>query len=592
MYRGNISIFNRLSNDFELMAAALNITLVFRILVRMPSNLPNHPGPDSAHLSCLSASIAFRRLHGRPRLLSLIGIVAALVACGQAGAQDAESNGAYGGQASPESSSTYPSDQGSGYGDQASTDSAPPAHPPLARSQLEQLVAPIALYPDALVAQVLAASTYSEQVVEADRWRAALGYATADQIASAADAQNWDPSVKALTAFPGVLAEMARNLQWTIDLGNAYFNQPQDVLEAVQVMRQRAQAAGTLRTTPQEAVRYEGGNIELAPVDPEFVYVPTYNPWAVYGEPVAPYPGFSLLGTIGNFLGSGVLRYGFGIAMSAFAHTPWGWLAWGLDWLAHSLMFHQSAYDSHSATVAHWGLPHRGFYAYPGHGGFSRGAREYARSWGGGGGRSNESHAGGWHSFERGSERRLESGRENWGEGSSRGFASFPRDGRSLMTGGNGLYRTPGGIGEEREQPRSAYRGRDETPVHRGGEGFSRSDSYRASAGNFPRSPLQGSEFRSSETRGSEFRAGEFGGKTAGSLGRSSGKSHSGGSHWFGGGHSEKSFSRGFGGGHGSSEFGGGKGFRSKSFRSKSFGGGHAHREGGHSSGGGGKHHR
>ena len=195
--------------------------------------------------------------------------------------------------------------------------------------QLEQLVAPIALYPDALLAQVLAASTYPPQVADADHWRQAQGYASPDQIAAGADAQTWDPSLKALTAFPQVLAEMDRNLQWTTDLGNAYYNQPQDVLQSVQVMRQRAQAAGNLQNTPQEAVSYEQGNIELAPVNPQVVYVPAYNPWDVHGQPVAPYPGFSLLDTLGSIFGSSPVSYGLGIAMAAFSHTPWGWLAWG-----------------------------------------------------------------------------------------------------------------------------------------------------------------------------------------------------------------------------------------------------------------------
>src|SRR5580698_4390682 len=150
---------------------------------------------------------------------------------------------------------------------------------PLSSQQLEQLVAPIALYPDSLVAEVLAASTYPQQVAEADRWRQAQGYAPGEQIAAGAAAQNWDPSVKGLTAFPQVLAEMDRNVRWTTDLGNAYYNQPQDLMEAVQVMRQRAQAAGNLQDTPQETVSYDQGNVEIAPANPQIVYVPTYNPW-------------------------------------------------------------------------------------------------------------------------------------------------------------------------------------------------------------------------------------------------------------------------------------------------------------------------
>ena len=129
-----------------------------------------------------------------------------------------------------------------------------PQGQPLSAEQLDQLVAPIALYPDALVAQVLAAATYPTQVVEADRWRQAQGNAPAEQIAAGAETRHWDPSVKALTAFPTVLAQMDRNLQWTTDLGNAYYNQPQDVMDSVQAMRQKAEVAGQLRSTPQQVV--------------------------------------------------------------------------------------------------------------------------------------------------------------------------------------------------------------------------------------------------------------------------------------------------------------------------------------------------
>src|SRR5208283_512716 len=266
-------------------------------------------------------------------------------------------------QSSPPPSETYPQ-QGSS-----------PTQP-LAAQQLEQLVAPIALYPDTLVAQVLAASTYPAQVADADRWRRVQGYADSNQVAAGADAQPWDPSVKALTAFPQVLAEMSRNLQWTTELGNAYYNQPQDVLWAVQVMRRRAQAAGNLQSTPQEAVSNEQGNIVVAPANPQVIYVPAYNPWVVYGQPVAPYPGFSLLGALGSFLGSSFGRgfgaspvsFGLGIAMAAFTHMPWGWLGWGLNWLAQSVLFHSSNYYSHSATVADWGFPHGGPRAFSGRG--------------------------------------------------------------------------------------------------------------------------------------------------------------------------------------------------------------------------------
>src|ERR1700761_29602 len=140
---------------------------------------------------------------------------------------------------------------------------------PLAPQQLEQLVAPIALYPDALIAQILTASTYPAQVADADGWRQTQGYAPAEQIAAGANMQNWDPSVKTLTAFPQVLAELDRNIRWTADLGTAYYNQPQDIFNAIQSMRQRAQAAGNLQSTPQESVTYDQGNIEVAAANPQ-----------------------------------------------------------------------------------------------------------------------------------------------------------------------------------------------------------------------------------------------------------------------------------------------------------------------------------
>lgn len=243
----------------------------------------------------------------------------------------------------------------------------------LTPDQLEQLVAPIALNPDPLVALMLAASTYPQQVTDADHWRQAQGNAPPDQIAYGADTQNWDPSVKALTAFPQVLAEMDQNIQWTAALGNAYYNQPQDILQAIQIMRQRAQAAGNLQSTPQEAVSYNQGSIQLMPANPQVIYVPAYNPWTVYGQPVAPYPGFSLFSAIGSFFssalgyssygggyGSSAVRFGLGIVMSAFNHSPWGLISWGLDWLTHNLLFHQSNYYSNSITVADWGLRYGG----------------------------------------------------------------------------------------------------------------------------------------------------------------------------------------------------------------------------------------
>lgn len=254
----------------------------------------------------------------------------------------------------------------------------------LAPDQLAQLVAPIALYPDALLAQVLAASTYPAQLADAARWRQSLAYAPPEQVAYGANAQPWDPSVKALTAFPQVLGELAQNLTWTTQLGNAYYNQPQDVFAAVQDLRQRAQAAGTLQNTPQEAVSYNQGYIQIAPANPQVVYVPAYNPWNVYGQPLAPYPGFSLVGALGSFFGSSPVQFGLGVVMSAFTHMGWGWFGWGLDWLSHALLFDHQGYYSHSRSLVDWGLPRGGPRAYYGRRevagmGWNRGGSYYGR---------------------------------------------------------------------------------------------------------------------------------------------------------------------------------------------------------------------
>jgi hypothetical protein len=269
----------------------------------------------------------------------------------------------YPAQPSPQQSYAAP------YPDQGLAQPAAPAQS-LSAQDLEQLLAPIALYPDALLAQILTAATYPAQAAVADQWlqqMRAQGYGSPDQIAAGANAQtDWDPSVKALTAFPDVLDMLNHNLDWTTELGNAYYNQPQDVMQTVQVLRQRAQQAGNLETTPQEDVTSNEGYIDIAPPNPEVVSVPTYNPWDVYGAPVAPYPGFSLVGALGSFFGGLPIQYGLSFALGAFEHTPFGLLSWGLDWLAHSVLFNHSGYFTASASVRDWGLPRGGPRAYNG----------------------------------------------------------------------------------------------------------------------------------------------------------------------------------------------------------------------------------
>jgi len=452
----------------------------------------------------------------------------------------------------------------------------PPAQA-LNTEQLEQLVAPIALYPDTLVAQVLAAATYPAQVVDADHWRQGQGYASPDQIAAGADAQTWDPSLKALTAFPQLLAEMDRNLRWTIALGNAYYNQPQDVLDVVQVMRQRAQAAGNLQSTPQEAVSDDQGYLQVAPVNPQLVYLPAYDPWTAYGQPIQPYRGFSLVGvlesffgsSLGSSFGSGAVRFGLGIAMSAFSHTSFGWLGWGLDWLTHSLLFHNSNYYSHSTTVADWGLPHGGPRA-----GFPRGAmavRQSGDSFRPQGGYSRPDGFSNGHSAYNGYNRPSGQGyvrpadryAENRPAQSS--YRGYPSPGAS--------YARPPTEAYNRVQPQLSRPQPYSRPAQGYGSGF-----YRAPANSFaPRSgtayntPLQ--PYRSpsagSPQRGDFAERSSGYGAGKGFDGYSGKQPKSGSFHLFGGGHEPKSFS-------------GEKKFSSR----HSGGGGHS---GGHS---GGKHHR
>src|SRR5579859_3483539 len=159
-------------------------------------------------------------------------------------------------------------------------------------AQLQQLVAPIALYPDALVAQILAAATYPDQIVEADRWMQQHPELKGDQLGQQVDQQSWDPSVKALAEFPSVLANMDKNLSWTSSLGDAYVNQQQDLMNAVQALRQAAEKAGNLKSTPQENVTQQGQTIVIVPSNPQVVYVPEYDPWVVYGSPMVAWPGW------------------------------------------------------------------------------------------------------------------------------------------------------------------------------------------------------------------------------------------------------------------------------------------------------------
>ena len=214
------------------------------------------------------------------------------------------------------------------------------AQAPLPPEQLDDLVAPIALYPDPLVSQVLVASTYPLEVVEAGQWLQRNGNLRGQQLMDAARQQNWDPSIQALVALPDVLARLNQDVQWTTALGNAFLAQQSDVMASVQRMRGRAQANGRLATTPQQTVTTQTQNgqtaIEIAPADPQAIYVPQYDPMYVYGPPAwGYYPPLPYYGYGFGFGPAINLGYFFG-GWGGWGWGGWGW-GWGPNWFGGSI---------------------------------------------------------------------------------------------------------------------------------------------------------------------------------------------------------------------------------------------------------------
>lgn len=196
----------------------------------------------------------------------------------------------------------------------------PPAYPP---GELDQMVSRIALYPDPLLAQILAAATFPDQIPDAASWSDQHHYLSGDALAQAiqADQLPWDPSVQALLPFPSVLDMMARDMNWTSAIGNAFLAQQQDVMDAVQRMRHSAYQYGYLRTGPQIVVA-PGPYITILPARPDYVVVPYYDPAVVF---VAPRPGFFIGAAIG---------FRFGVVVGP-VFRPWGWGYNRVAWSNH-----------------------------------------------------------------------------------------------------------------------------------------------------------------------------------------------------------------------------------------------------------------
>ena len=241
--------------------------------------------------------------------------------------------------------------------------------------QLYQLVAPIALFPDNLLAQVLAGSTFPDQITAAYQWLQQNSNLKGEQLMQAVNQQTWDASVKGLTQFPDVLKQMSSNLSWTSALGDAYVNVPQSVMNAVQVMRERAYSAGNLKNTPQQNVSVQNQapgaappppevassgpqttivqppaqTIVIQPSQPDVVYVPTYNPTVVYGAPVAAYPGYST----GDLVATSLISFGVGMAVGAAMSggcCGWGYNSWGCGWHNSTVVYNHNTYISNSNT--------------------------------------------------------------------------------------------------------------------------------------------------------------------------------------------------------------------------------------------------
>jgi len=422
----------------------------------------------------------------------------------------------------------------------------------LSADQLDNLVAPVALYPDPLLSQVLAASTYPLEIIEAQQWLGRNGNLQGQQLIEAAKQQNWDASVQALVAFPDAMTLLTRDIQWTTALGNAFLAQQTDVMNAIQRMRARAQTSGRLANGPQQTVTQQGGAIEIQPANPQVIYVPVYNPEYVWGAPAwgayPPlwYPPVSAGFWFGPAINIGAFFAGFA---GLLGWAGWGW---GLNWLAHGLFLN-------GLFFSHFGF-HGGGYYGGGYGGrvawvhdpVHRGSVPYPN-------RAVASRFGGGY-------RGAGAGFATHGGFSGGGFAGAARTGTSgggwHSAGGAQSFTSPGGggyrgfSGNYGQSPAAGYRNGFASSQRGSNTGGSstfapRGESFTARNFSQPRSSQ--SQFSQPRSFGSfsGARAGaqHFSGGGARFSGSSGGGSHGGG-HFGGGGHGGGGHS---GGGHGGS---------------------------------------
>jgi len=222
---------------------------------------------------------------------------------------------------------------------------------PLSAAQLDQLTAPIALYPDPLLGQILAAATYPLEIVEAARWLKDPAHTAlkGSELAAALEPLSWDQSVKSLVPFPDVLSNLNSNLEWTEQLGDAFLAQQADVMDSIQRLRQRAAAAGSLRSTPQEIVTNQDNEITIEPANPDVVYVPYYVPAEVFAPwPWPEYEPYFWAAPPGIVYGAGLIWFGIGFPV---IEPYWGW--WGWNWPGHGFVVYPQPlhYPRHGPVV-------------------------------------------------------------------------------------------------------------------------------------------------------------------------------------------------------------------------------------------------
>lgn len=351
----------------------------------------------------------------------------------------------------------------------------------LTQAQLSALVAPIALYPDPLVAQVLMAATYPVQVAEAYNWQRGNSQLSGNSLNQALQQQNWDPSVKSLVSFPPVLGMMGSQLNWTQNLGNAVLAQQSSVMSAIQDLRAKAKASGALQSNAQQTVTTQGSgsnqSIIIQPTNPQVLYVPAYNPTVVYGTwPYPSYPPYAY-NPPGYSTGSMLLSFGVGMAVGA---ALWGGCNWG--------------------GGGHW--------------------------WGGGGGGNSLTiNNNNYNNFNR-------STNNNWSGGSRSGSTSWKPNSQSRSSLGGTEQSRLGGTDRSSNQTRDAERNQLRSNLDHGGLSGNRSSGGERSG-----------DIRSSSNErsggGSRKDPGSFGNNTHSSFGggdRFGGGSHSGGKESFGGG--------------------------------------------------------